>query len=66
LPAAALTPSTVGFVRMPAPAGRTAQATRRRSPVVNRATSRPEQSVGSSDGWGERTRPGPRTRLRRT
>jgi hypothetical protein len=65
LPAAALTPSTVGFVRMPAPAGRTAQATRRRSPVVNRATSYPEQSIGLSDGWKRRTRPGSRTRLRR-
>ena len=61
---AALTPSIVGFVRMPAPAGRTASATRPRSPVVNRAASRPAPPVGTSDSWRRRTRPDPRTRLR--
>jgi len=61
---AALTSSTVGFVRMPAPAGRTALATRRRSPVVTRAASRPAHPVGTSGGWQRRTRPDPRTRLR--
>ena len=65
LPAAALTPSHhVGFVRMPAPAGRTALATRRRSPVVNRATFLPAPTVGSSRGCRRRTRPDHRTRLR--
>jgi len=61
---AALTPSTVGFVRMPAPAGRTASATRQRSPVVTRAASRPAPPAGTSGGWQRRTRPDPRTRLR--
>ena len=64
LPTAALTTSFVGFVPMPAKAGRTVQATRRRSAVVNRATSIPEQSVGVSGGWKRRTRPDPRMRLR--
>ncbi len=65
LPAAALTSSPhVGFVRMPAPAGRTASATRRRSPVVNRATFLPAPTVGSSRGCRRRTRPDHRTRLR--
>lgn len=62
---AALTTRDVGFVRMPAPAGRTASATRRRSPVVNRAVPTPANSVGTSGGWMGRTRTGPRTRLRR-
>jgi hypothetical protein len=62
---AALTTRDVGFVRMPAPAGRTASATRRRSPVVNRAVPIPATTVGTSGGWMGRTRPGPRTRLRR-
>jgi len=61
---AALTTRDVGFVRMPAPAGRTALATRRRSPVVTRAASRPAHPVGTSGGWQRRTRPDPRTRLR--
>jgi hypothetical protein len=65
LPAALTHTHHVGFVRMPAPAGRTVQATRLRSPVVNRATSFPDQSVGLSRGWKRRTRPGSRTRLRR-
>ena len=65
LPAAALTSSPhVGLVRMPAPAGRTASATRRRSPVVNRATSLPAPTAGSSRGCRRRTRPDQRTRLR--
>lgn len=65
LPAAALTPPvSVRFVRMPAPAGRTASATRRRSPVVNRAASLPAPTVGSSRGWRRRTPPDPRTRRR--
>ncbi len=64
VPAAALTTSFVGFVRMPAQAGRTVQATRRHSAVVNRATSVPEPSVGMSGGWRRRTRPDPRMRLR--
>ena len=63
VPAAALTCPSSGFVRMSAPADRTASATRRRSPVVNRATSMPA-SAGVSRGWWRRTRPGPRTRLR--
>ena len=62
---AALTTRDVGFVRMPAPAGRTASATRRRSPVVTRAVPTPAKSVGTSGGWMGRTRTGPRTRLRR-
>ena len=62
---AALTTRDVGFVRMPAPAGRTASATRRRSPVVNRAVPIPATTVGTSGGWMGRTRTGPRTRLRR-
>ncbi len=62
---AALTPRDVGFVRMPAPAGRTASATRRRSPVVNRAVPIPATTGGSSAGWMGRTRTGQRTRLRR-
>lgn len=62
---AALTTRDVGFVRMPAPAGRTASATRRRSPVVNRAVPIPAHSVGTSGGWMGRTRTGQRTRLRR-
>jgi hypothetical protein len=65
LPAALTHTHHVGFVRMPAPAGRTVQATRLCSPVVTRATSFPEPSVGTSRGWRRRTRPGPRTRLRR-
>ena len=65
LPAALTHTHHVGFVRMPAPAGRTVQATRLCSPVVNRATSCPDQSVGLSRGWKRRTRPGSRTRLRR-
>jgi len=65
LPAAALTTFLpVGFVRMPAPAGRTASATRRRSPVVNRATFLSAPTVGSSRGCRRRTRPDRRTRLR--
>jgi hypothetical protein len=65
LPAATLTPSPpVGFVRMPAPAGRTASATRRRSPAVNRVTFLPAPTVGLSRGCRRRTRPDPRTRLR--
>ena len=64
VPAAALTRPTNGFVRMSAPADRTAPATRRRSPVVNRAASMPAASAGASRGWRRRTRPGPRTRLR--
>jgi len=63
VPAAALTRPSFWFVRMSAPADRTASATRRRSPVVNRATSMPA-SAGMSCGWWRRTRPGPRTRLR--
>ena len=63
LPAAALTPFPVRFVRMSAPADRTAQATRPRSPVVNRATSMPGTPAGTSGGWLRRTRPGPCTRL---
>jgi len=62
---AALTTRDVGFVRMPAPAGRTAPATRRRSPVVNRAVPTPAIPAGTSGGWMGRTRLGPRTRLRR-
>ena len=62
---AALTTRDVGFVRMPAPAGRTAPATRRRSPVVNRAVPMPAITAGTSGGWMGRTRTGPRTRLRR-
>ena len=62
---AALTTRDVGFVRMPAPAGRTATATRRRSPVVNRAVPMPATTAGTSGGWMGRTRTGPRTRLRR-
>lgn len=61
---AALTTRDVGFVRMPAPAGRTATATRRRSPVVNRAVPTPANPAGTSGGWMGRTRTGPRTRLR--
>jgi hypothetical protein len=61
---AALTRSPVGFVRMPALAGRTASATRPRSPVVTRAASRPAPPAGTSGGWPRRTRPDPRTRLR--
>ena len=65
LPAATLTPPrSVRFVRRPAPAGRTASATRRRSPVVNRAASLPAPTVGSSRGWRRRTPPDPRTRRR--
>lgn len=62
---AALTTRDVGFGRMPAPAGRTAPATRRRSPVVNRAVPTPAIPAGTSGGWMGRTRTGPRTRLRR-
>lgn len=61
---AALTTRDVGFVRMPAPAGRTTPATRRRSPVVNRAVPTPATPAGTSGGWMGRTRTGPRTRLR--
>lgn len=61
---AALTTRDVGFGRMPAPAGRTALATRRRSPVVTRAAFRPAPPAGTSGGWRRRTRPDPRTRLR--
>lgn len=65
LPAALTHTHHVGFVRMPAPAGRTVPTTRLHSPVVNRATSHPDQSVGMSRGWKRRTRPDSRTRLRR-
>jgi hypothetical protein len=65
LPAAALTTSPVGFVRMSASADRAARATRPSSAVVTRAAPVPAPSVGMSGGWRERTRPGPRMRLRR-
>jgi hypothetical protein len=65
LPAAALTTSPVGFVRMSASADRAARATRPSSAVVTRAAPVPAPSVGMSGGWRERTRPDPRTRLRR-
>jgi hypothetical protein len=64
LPAAALTPHLVGFVRMSAPADSIVRATRLRSAAVNRATSSPAPSAGASGSWGRRTRPDPRTRLR--
>jgi hypothetical protein len=66
LPAAALTTFRhFGFVRLSALADRTVRATRLAGPVVNRAASLPAPTVGSSRGWRRRTRPGPRTRLRR-
>jgi hypothetical protein len=65
LPAAALTTSPVGFVRMSASADRAARATRPSSAVVTRAAPVPAPSVGMSGGWRERTRPGSRMRLRR-
>ena len=65
LPATTLTASSVGFVRMSASADRAARATRPSSTVVTRAAPVPAPSVGVSGGWRERTRPDPRTRLRR-
>ena len=66
LPAATLTtPRHPGLMRPSAPADRIAQATRPGSPVVNRATSVPAPTVGTSRGWRRRTRPDPRKRLRR-
>jgi hypothetical protein len=64
LPAAALTGSKNGSVRMPAQAGRTASATRPRSPVVTRVTSVPGTTAGMSCGWRWHTTPGPRSRQR--
>lgn len=64
LPAAALTVSPVGFVRMSAVADRTARATRPRSAVVNRAAFAPAPTGGSSTSWRRRTTPDPRMRLR--
>ena len=65
LPAAALTTFRhPGLMRPSAPADRIAQATRPGSPVVNRATSVPAPTVGTSRGWRRRTRPDPRKRLR--
>lgn len=65
LSAAALTtPRHPGLMWTSAPADRIAQATRPGSPVVNRATSVPAPTVGTSRGWRRRTRPDPRKRLR--
>lgn len=65
LPAAALTAHLrPGFMRPSAPAARIVQATRPDSSVVNRATSAPAPTVGSSRGWRRRTRPDRPTRLR--
>ena len=63
LPAATLTASTVGFVRMSALADSMSWATRLRRAVVTRATSAPAHPAGLSGGWTRRTRPDPRTRL---
>ena len=63
LPAATLTGSTVGFVRMSALADSMSWATRLRRAVVTRATSVPAHPAGLSGGWTRRTRPDPRTRL---
>lgn len=63
LPAAALTTSTVRFVRMSALADSMSWATRLRRAVVTRATSAPEHPAGLSGGWTRRTRPDPRMRL---
>ena len=63
LPAAALTVSTVGFVRMSALADSTSWATRLRRAVVTRATSTPAHPAGLSGGWTRRTRPDRRMRL---
>ena len=63
LPAATLTASTVGFVRMSALADSMSWATRLRRAVVTRATSAPAKPAGLSGGWTRRTRPDPRTRL---
>lgn len=63
LPAAALTASTVGFVRMSALADSMSGATRLRPAVVTRATSAPAHPAGLSGGWTRRTRPDPRMRL---
>jgi hypothetical protein len=63
LPAAALTTSFVGFVRMSALADSMSWATRPRRDVVTRATSAPAHPVGLSGGWARRTRPDRRTRL---
>jgi hypothetical protein len=66
LPAATLTVSPVGFVRMSAlSADSMSWATRPRPAVVNRATSAPAHPAGLSGGWTRRTRPDPRTRLQR-
>jgi hypothetical protein len=65
LSAAALTtPRHPGLMWTSAPADRIAQATRPGFPVVNRATSVPAPTVGTSRGWRRRTRPDPRKRLR--
>ena len=63
LPAAALTVSTVGFVRMSALADSTSWATRLRRAVVTRATFDPAHPAGLSGGWTRRTRPDRRMRL---
>jgi hypothetical protein len=63
LPTAALTVSTVGFVRMSALADSTSWATRLRRAVVTRATSAPAHPAGLSGGWARRTRPDRRMRL---